>query len=153
VSTIPRPSYRRSPAVSDALAQQAYDKEQRPMRARQSIGLAATAITLLALTTACGGSDDSSGSDEPPVTIEIVEDGGQISPADGHVVKVDVGQEVQLNVSADVDDEIHVHTEPDHEYEVKAGEDASYSFTVDSPGVYPIESHGLEITLVKLQVS
>jgi plastocyanin len=122
------------------------------MRAVHPLRLLATAAVVLAAS-ACGGSDGGSGSDKPPVTIEIVEDGGQITPDDAHAVKVDIGQEVQLNVSSDVDDEIHVHTEPDHEYEVKAGEDESYSFTVDSPGVYPIESHGLDVTIVKLQVS
>jgi plastocyanin len=121
------------------------------MRALRSIGLAA-ALSALAATAACGGGDGGE-SDKPPVIIEITEDGGQITPDDGAPVEVAVGQEVQLNVSSDVDDEIHVHTQPDHEYEVKAGEDESYSFTVDSPGVYPIESHGLEITIVKLQVS
>ena len=120
------------------------------MRAMRSIGLAAAA-SALAATAGCGG-DDSGGADKPPVIIEIVEDGGQITPDDGHAVSVSVGQEVQLNVSSDVDDEIHVHTQPGHEYEVTAGEDESYSFTVDSPGVYPIESHGLEVTIVKLQV-
>ena len=123
------------------------------MRALRSLGFVATTAVAVAAASACGGSDSADGSDKPPVTIEIVEDGGQVTPDDGHPVEVSVGQEVQLNVSSDVDDEIHVHTQPDHEYEVTAGQDESYSFTVDSPGVYPIESHGLEITLVKLQVS
>jgi len=125
------------------------------MRARRTLAIASTAFAVLGLTAGCGGGSagGESGSDEPPVTIEIVEDAGNITPDDGHVVKVDVGQEVQLNISSDVDDEIHAHTQPEHEFEVKAGVDASESFTVDSPGVYPIESHGLDITLVKLQVS
>jgi plastocyanin len=125
------------------------------MRAPRPLAVAAAAIALLAATSACGGSDSGgdSGSDKAPVTVEITEDAGHLTPDDGHVVKVAVGQEVRLTISSDVDDEIHVHTQPDHEYEVKAGEDNSVSFTVDSPGVYPIESHGLEITIVKLQVS
>ena len=121
------------------------------MRSLRSIGLVA-AISALAASAACGSGGDS-GSDKPPVIIEITEDGGHITPDNGAPVKVALGQEVQLNVSSDVDDEIHVHTEPDHEYEIVAGEDESYSFAVDSPGVYPIESHGLDITIVKLQVS
>jgi hypothetical protein len=121
------------------------------MHALRSIGLVAAATVLAAASGCRGGSED--GRDKPPVIIEITEDAGHITPDDGRVVVVAVGQEVQLNVSSDVDDEIHVHTQPDHEYEVTAGEDESYSFTVDSPGVYPIESHGLEITIVKLQVS
>jgi hypothetical protein len=124
------------------------------MRTARSLGVSAAAVALLMAMSACGSGDDSgSTSDKPPVIIEITEDAGQITPNDGHAVEVAQGQEVQLNVSSDVDDEIHVHTEPDHEYEVKAGKDETFTFTVDSPGVYPIESHGLEITIVKLQVS
>jgi plastocyanin len=122
------------------------------MRTVRSLGMA-VAVAMLAATSACGGDDSGTASDKPPVIIEITEDAGQITPNDGHAVEVAVGQEVQLTISSDVDDEIHVHTDPDHEYEVKAGQDESFSFTVDSPGVYPIESHGLEITVVKLQVS
>jgi plastocyanin len=121
------------------------------MHALRSLGIAVAAAALVT-TSACGGSDDD-GSDKPPVIVEITEDAGQITPDDGHAVEVSVGQEVQLNVSSDADDEIHVHSDPDHEYEIKAGADESYSFTIDSPGVYPIESHGLDITIVKLQVS
>jgi hypothetical protein len=130
------------------------DKEPLPMRALRSLGGVATVVLVLVSASACGGdSGGGDGSDKPPVTIEIVEDGGQIAPDDGHAVPVSVGQEVQLNVSSDADDEIHVHTQPDHEFPVQAGEDGSYAFTVDSPGVYPIESHGLDVTIVKLQVS
>jgi hypothetical protein len=127
------------------------------MPARHSAAILVAAIALTALAGGCGGgdggSDGSSTSDLPPVIVEIIEDAGSVTPDDGHVVKAAVGQEVQLNVSSDVSDEIHVHTTPDHEYEVSAGEDETFRFTVTSPGVYPIESHGLDITLVKLQVS
>ena len=34
-----------------------------------------------------------------------------------------------------------------------AGEDEKFTFTIDSPGTYDVESHELEVTLVKLQVS
>ena len=46
-----------------------------------------------------------------------------------------------------------MHSDPEHEFEVKAGEDQKFTFTIDSPGTYEVESHGLEVTLVKLQVS
>ena len=85
--------------------------------------------------------------------IDIFEDNGEITPDDAKVVKVGVGQEIQLNVTSDADDEIHVHSDPEHEFEVKAGEDQKFTFTIDSPGTYDVESHELEVTLVKLQVS
>ena len=127
------------------------------MRASRPTAIVSAAIALAAILTGCGGGEGGPGggstSDLPPVIIEITEDAGDITPDDGRVVKAAVGQEVQLTVSSDVADEIHVHTTPDHEYEVRAGEDETFRFTVTSPGVYPIESHGLDITLVKLQVS
>ena len=115
------------------------------------------AVVLLALAVGfagCGGGPDTkSGSDLPPVIIEIRESGGQITPDDGRVVKVAVGQEVQLNVSSDTADEIHVHSVPEHEFEVPAGANKTYMFTLDTPGTVIVESHGLDVVLVKLQVS
>lgn len=104
----------------------------------------------------CGGNSSAGGDDtspKAPVIIEITENAGKITPNDGHIVKVDVGQEVQINVSSDVDDEIHVHSEPEYEFEVPAGQDKTFTFTLDTPGTVEIESHRLEVTLVKLQVS
>jgi hypothetical protein len=124
---------------------------------RLQIRLAAVvSVAFLGLSlSGCGGDSSAGGDDDPkaPVIIEITENAGKITPNDGHVVKVDVGQEVQLNVSSDVDDEIHVHSEPEHEFEVPAGEDKTFTFAVDTPGTVEVESHGLEVTLVKLQVS
>lgn len=116
----------------------------------------AAAVVLALMLTGCGSGDEPKDGDTAtltPVIIEISEDAGGITPDDGHVVKVAVGQEIQLNVSSDVADEIHVHSEPEHEYEVPAGEDKTFTFTIDTPGTVIIESHGLEIVLVKLQVS
>ena len=58
-----------------------------------------------------------------------------------------------LNVSSDVADEIHVHSEPEHEFEVPAGEDMTFTFSIDTPGTVIVESHGLDVVLFKLEVS
>lgn len=127
------------------------------MRSPRHLGLALSVLVIAMGVSACGGDDGDDGAGdggEPkaPVIIEIVEDGGKITPDDAHVVKVDTGQEITLNVSSDVDDEIHVHSTPEHEFEVTAGEDETFTFTIDTPGTVAVESHGLEVTLVKLQV-
>ena len=130
------------------------------MKPRLFGSVAAVAVLLVALTS-CGDDSDSD-ADAPettttetsqPVIIDIFEDNGKITPDDAKVVKVGVGQDIQLNVTSDADDEIHVHSDPEHEFEVKAGEDQSFTFSIDSPGKYAVESHELEVTLVKLQVS
>jgi len=78
------------------------------------------------------------------LTIDIKIAGGKVSP-NGEKIKVDVGQKVILNVDSDEDDEIHAHTgDEGFELEVKAGEPARGSFTLNSPGSFEIESHHLE---------
>jgi hypothetical protein len=126
------------------------------MRLQRAAAAAVSAVVLALSVSACGDdSSDGGGADnsQTPVIIEITENAGKISPDDGHVVEVAKGQEVQLNVSSDADDEIHVHSDPEHEFEIAAGEDKTFTFTIDTPGTIPIESHGLEVTIVKLQVS
>jgi hypothetical protein len=125
--------------------------------ARRSTLIAAIVITGLSLA-GCGGSGSGGSSDAAssgPVTVTITEKNGSISPDDGHLVDVDKGQQVQLVVSTDADDEIHVHSIPEHEFEVKAGVSAQKlpPFSITTPGRFVIESHGLDVTLVTLQVS
>jgi hypothetical protein len=127
--------------------------------ARRSTLLAAMVITGLSLA-GCGGSGSGSGgssdaASSKPVTVTITEKNGAISPDDGHLVDVDKGQQVQLVVTTDADDEIHVHSIPEHEFEVKAGASAQKlpPFSITTPGRFVIESHELDVTLVTLQVS
>jgi hypothetical protein len=125
-------------------------------RALNAPAVLAFALLLVIGLGGCGRNGDPKTTDPSslaPVIIEINEVAGQIHPDDGHVVKAAVGQEIQLNVASDVDDEIHVHSVPEHEFEVPAGEDKTFTFTIDTPGTVTIESHGLDVVLVKLQVS
>ena len=116
--------------------------------------VAGAVVLAAASLSACGSSDAASGGgSDTPVTVTITEQNGSIDPNDGHVVKVDRGQPVEFKVTSDADDEIHVHSTPDHEFEVAAGEERTFEFTIDKPGTVSVESHGLEVVLVKLQVS
>jgi hypothetical protein len=114
-------------------------------------------LSMLGLSLAgCGGdSTPSAGTGTQPVVITIVEKNGSITPDDGRVVDASLGQDIQVVVTTDAADEIHVHSIPEHEFEVKAGADAEKLpvFSVDTPGRFVIESHGLDVTLVTLQVS
>ena len=124
------------------------------MRPFRTFAMTVVMPGLVAGLVACGnGSDTKSGADLPAVIIDIRESGGHITPDDGHVVNVAVGQKVQLNVSSDAADEIHVHSVPEHEFEAPAGADKTFSLTLDTPGTVIVESHGLDVVLVKLQVS
>ncbi len=117
-----------------------------------ALALLLSSLGLVACSDDPGGSDGSGGS-STPVKVDITEKDGKITPV-GEVVDVDKGQPIHLVVTSDVDDEIHVHSDPEHEFEVKAGDvDKTFEFTIDTPGTWEAESHGLEVTIVKLQVS
>ena len=70
------------------------------------------------------------------------------------MVKASTGQDITLVVTSDADDEIHVHSDPEHEFEVKAGDqEKKFTFSVDIPGTVEVESHGLDVTILKLEIS
>ncbi len=109
------------------------------------------ALPLLVTATAC--SSDSSGSSNKPVVVTITEKGGQIDPV-GEVVKASTGQQIRLVVTSDAPDELHVHSDPEHEFVIPAGADQKrYTFTIDTPGTVVVESHELEVTVLKLEIS
>jgi hypothetical protein len=87
------------------------------------------------------------------VTIPIrFRDGQLITPA--ALVTASVGQPIDLVITSDSDQEIHVHSTPEHEYRVKAGaRHQIFEFAVDTPGTIEVESHTLDALIVKLQVS
>ena len=87
---------------------------------------------------------------EYALTINIEIAGGKTIP-NAEKINVRVGQEVILNVTSDIDDEIHAHLgETGYQLGVRAGRPATGSFTLDSPGSFEVESHHLEKTIVIL---
>lgn len=84
-------------------------------------------------------------------TIDVVIEDGTITPTGGRV-EAEVGEPVTLRVDSDASDEIHVHSDPEHEFAVVPGPDQSFTFTVDVPGQVAVESHELDRTVVQLLV-
>lgn len=112
-----------------------------------------TAAALLAgalVLTGCGGSDEPDTSDRTSVDITIKD--GKVTPQ-GERVDVKVGEPVTLHVTSDADEEIHVHSDPEHEYEVKAGDSIDETFTIDTPGQVAVEAHHLDVTILQLVVT
>lgn len=120
------------------------------MPAHRRVGVAVAILTLAWLLTACGGSP--SGTPSGPVTVDIVEKDGAITPRNGETIDVGLGEPITLHITTDADDDIHVHSIPEHEYEITPGT-KNYTFSISTPGRYIIESEGLGLTLVILQVS
>jgi hypothetical protein len=63
-----------------------------------------------------------------------------------------VGQKVTLHITSDAHETIHVHSEPEQEFEIGAGDDVEKSFTIDQPGQVAVEAHHLGVTIVQLVV-
>lgn len=112
------------------------------------IAAAAAALALAGFLAACS----SGGADGGPVAVTITEQDGSVDPS-GDTVTVEQGQEITLLVSSDAEDEIHVHSDPELEFEIKAADDQEFTFSIDDPGTYEVESHELEVIIVKLQVN
>lgn len=85
------------------------------------------------------------------VAVDITIKGGKVTPQ-GKRIKVAVGEPVVLTVTTDAADQVHVHSEPEHEYDIAAGDAKSFTFEVETPGQVAVESHELGVTIVQLVV-
>ena len=89
-------------------------------------------------------------SSDHPVTINIVIAKGKTIP-NGVKIEARVGQKVILKVTSDADDKIQAHTGgAGYEMQVRAGTPAKGSFTLDSPGIFNVESDHLDKIIVIL---
>ncbi|CAN5511677.1 hypothetical protein BH09ACT7_BH09ACT7_58780 [soil metagenome] len=55
-------------------------------------------------------------------------------------------------MDSDTADELHVHSVPDHDFEVAPKAGQSCAFTVDVPGSVEVELHDLNRTVATIQV-
>jgi hypothetical protein len=100
-------------------------------------------------------SDDSESEptqDPDAVSVEVTIEDGEITPL-GETVEAEVGQEIELVVDSDAHDEFHVHSEPEHAFQIEEGEDQRFTFSIDEPATYEMESHELGVVILKLQIS
>ncbi|MBW8711141.1 MAG: hypothetical protein JF631_08820 [Mycobacterium sp.] len=117
--------------------------------------LAAAAV----LTAGCGGSDgggtatsssqpstvspsDMSNDQAPPsrLVIDVTIKGGNVTPRNEQL-QAAVNEQIIIKVSSDVDDELHVHSTPDHTFKVEPKSGQSFQFTVGVPGKVDVELH------------
>jgi plastocyanin len=128
--------------------------------------IAAAMFAAVLLFAGCGGEDtgkvssspnpspDKASATEPAddaVVVDIAIRDGKVTPR-GARVDVKVGQKVTLHVTSDAHETIHLHSEPEHEFEMRDGDDVEKSFTFDVPGQVAVEAHHLEATIVQLVV-
>lgn len=77
--------------------------------------------------------------------------GGIVTPTNGQAQGT-VGKPIVLKVDSDVADSLHVHSVPEHTFQVEPRPDQQFDFTVDVPGQVDIELHDLNRTVVTIQV-
>jgi hypothetical protein len=121
-------------------------------------------LTVLAFVAGCGGSKTNGGSSLPsqpapqsqqqtpagPV-IDITISNGTVTPADAEF-NAKVHQSITFRVTSDAADELHVHSVPDHEFEVEAKPNQTFQFSVDVPGQVEVELHKLDRTVATIRV-
>jgi len=81
-----------------------------------------------------------------PVTIK----GDTVTPQSKQL-DVSVGQPIVLDVTSNRNGELHVHSSPEHEFEVAPGH-STYQFTLKQPGVVDVEEHVSEDLVLRITV-
>jgi len=121
---------------------------------RTRIALATLVAPALAVTLAACGKDTTGGGNSPaePLKIAIHVTGDTVDP-NGTRIDVQHGQLIELDVTADAPGEIHVHSDPEQEFEYQAGTTKLTLTPIDKPGVVAVESHTLDKTIVQLAVN
>jgi hypothetical protein len=97
----------------------------------------------------CG--DASKTSTGAGLTVNITIAHGQVTPANA-TLQATVRQSITLHVTSDAADELHVHSVPDHKFEVAATPNQTFQFSVDVPGNVDVELHHLDRTVATIQV-
>jgi hypothetical protein len=132
-----------------------------------------TAFTAAALITAgCGGSTGSESattpsgsapastgapqmSDEqnPPtrLVIDVTIKGGEVTPTNAQFHSA-AKDPIVVRINSDVADQLHVHSNPEHTFNVEPKNGQSFQFTVDVPGKVDIELHQLNKTIATVTV-
>lgn len=142
-------------------------------KTRVAAVVAATATA--AVLTACGGSSQTaessggaaqsaaptSGSSAPRLTdqqaptarllIDLTIADGTATPTNQQF-QARVGEPIVIRVNSDAADELHVHSNPEHSFEVKAENGQQFQFTVDVPGRVDVELHHLDKTVATIAV-
>jgi hypothetical protein len=99
------------------------------------------------------GPSDMSNAQAPPtqLVIDVTIKGGDVTPTNEQL-QAGVKEPIVVHVNSDAADELHVHSTPEHSFEVQAKPMQSFQFTVDVPGKVDVELHKLNKTIATIQV-
>jgi len=85
------------------------------------------------------------------LVVDITIAKGQVTPSNARLA-AKVSQPITLHVTSDSTDELHVHSVPDHKFQVAAAANQTFQFSVDVPGNVDVELHHLDRTVATIQV-
>jgi hypothetical protein len=116
-------------------------------------GLVATvgAAVLVCELVACGGPPKATQASGEGLVVDITIAKGQVTPSNA-TLQAKVSQPITLRVTSDAVDELHVHSVPDHKFQVAAAANQTFQFSVDIPGNVDVELHHLDRTIATIQV-
>jgi hypothetical protein len=98
---------------------------------------------------ACGSSQSPPPAASLDVNVTIAK--GQVTPTNA-TLQAKLKQQIVLHVTSDATDELHVHSVPDHKFEVAAAPNQIFQFSVDIPGNVEVELHHLDRTIATISV-
>jgi hypothetical protein len=88
----------------------------------------------------------------PRLVIDVTIKGGEVNPTNAQFDSK-AKEPIVVRVNSDVADELHVHSNPEHTFNVEAKDGPqSFQFTVDVPGKVDIELHHLNKTVATVTV-
>jgi hypothetical protein len=118
------------------------------MKVRRTL-IAASATALACGLVACGGSQSPPPAAGLDVNVTIAK--RQVTPINA-TLQAKVKQQITFHVTSDATDELHVHSVPDHKFQVAAAPNQTFQFGVEVPGNVEVELHHLDRTIAIIQV-
>src|SRR5690606_1759152 len=85
------------------------------------------------------------------LVIDVTIEDGSVTPTNERF-QGRVGEPITIRVTSDTDDELHVHSIPEHTFAVAPRADQTFEFTVEVPGQAEIELHDLHRTIATVPV-
>lgn len=85
------------------------------------------------------------------LVVEISIAAGNVTPTNA-TLQATVNEPITLRVDSDAEDELHVHSVPDHEFAIEPKSGQSFEFTVGVPGSVEVELHHVNRTVATIQV-
>ncbi|MUL66118.1 hypothetical protein BOO86_16705 [Mycobacterium sp. CBMA 234] len=98
-------------------------------------------------------SAQSSTAKTPPerVYIDVTIADGVAKPINQQV-QAKLSEPIIVRITSDAADQLHVHSNPEHTFDIKAAPDQQFQFTVDVPGKVDVELHHLDKTIATITV-